>query len=884
MNPFRALAHGLRALLNPRRADAAVDDELHDYLERATAANRARGMSPNDAARAARLEVGNLTGARESVRGSGWEHALETTLQDVRYAMRRLRNAPVFTATAVVTLALGIGAGTAVFSVASPILLEPLPFANSARIVSVEDRTAQGVPLPPTLGTYDELRARARSFGVLAAADRWLPSITGSAEPERLTGQRITAAYFRVFGIAPSVGRAFTADEDRPGGPRVAIVSARLVARRYGGDRSIVGRTIDLDGDPYVVVGIMPRDFTDPAAPAAEIWEPMQERSTGNLDARAWGHHYRIVGRLAATATADAAMREIAQIAAAPMAAFPRPPWADLKGGLLVRRLRDVVAAPIAPSLFAIVGAVTLLLAIAVVNVTNLLLARAAQRRAEFAVRLALGAGGGRLVRQLVTESLMLALAGGALGLAIAATAVRAILASSGADLPRVDSMHVDARAFVFALGVTTLVGVLVGLVPALSAIRSEVADGARAGSRRTTGGHAGVRRALVVAEVATAMVLLVGAGLLLRSVRQLYAIEPGFEASHVVTMQVVQAGRAFPNDSGRLQFFQQALAAVRRVPGVTSAAFSSGLPMGGVDGYGYEIEAAAGQTHGAAGNAVRFAVTPDYFATMGIRLVRGRVLGDADRPGAPEAVLINESMARRWFGSGDPIGRRVRFGGEMSGDRWDYVVGVVGDVKAYGLAAPAPDAFYVADGQWLWVDAQQTLVVRASGDAAALVPAIKRAVWSVSRDAPIVDVAPMESYVNASAGPRRFALLVIEIFAAAALLLAAVGLYGVISGSVSERIREIGIRAALGASPGQVVGGVVTSAMALVLVGAGLGVTGAYAASRLLASMLFQVSRTDPMTYVGVLGLLVCVALLAAWAPARRAARVDPTTALRAE
>lgn len=886
MSVLRQLRRGLAELARRRQADRDVDDEVRHYLEQAAAEREAHGMRHDEARRAATLEVGNVTVVREQVRTSGWEQALESAGADVRYALRRLRTSPVFTATAVVTLALGIGASAAVFSAVSPILIEPLPFPHASRLVTVDDRNAAGVPMPATLGTYEELRARTRSFAALAAADLWQPSITSAGDPERLRGQRVTASYFGVFAVAPVVGRDFTADDDQPGAPNTVLLSDGLWRRRFGGDRSIVGRLIELDGNEYSVIGIMPPGFANVIAPSAELWSPMRERATGALDSRAWGHHYQVIGRLAPTATVASATREILGIGHAPVTPFLRPPWANLENGLLVRSMQDDVTSSVRPALYAIVGAVLLLLGIASVNVANLLLARGAQRAPELAMRVALGAAGSRLVRQLLTESVMLAICGGVLGLAVAQLGVRLFIAWSPPDMPRIDAIRLDVRVFAFALALTALIGVLVGLVPALGALRTDVAGSLQHGTRRTTGGRSRGRSTLVVAEVALALVLLVSAGLLVRSVRRLVSVPPGFDPSNIVTMQVVQAGRPFDSDTVRLQFLEQVLAAVRRVPGVVSVGATSQLPLSGdVDGYGYEWQSLPRTTAGNDGSALRYAITPAYFTAMRIPLRAGRFIDSLDRPGAPEAVLINESLARRLFGDRNPIGERVRFGPEMRSDRpWASVVGVVGDVKHYSLAAPAPDAFYVAAGQWSWIDNVHTLVVRANGNAAPLVPEIKRAVWAMNAKAPIQRVVTMDSFIAASAGQRRLALVAIETFAVAALVLAAVGLYGVISGSVTERMREIGIRTALGATPSGILREVVGRGVALTLAGAAIGLVGAVAATRLLASMLFGVSTMDPVTYGAVVALLVTVAVAAAWAPARRAAGVDPTIALRAE
>lgn len=885
MSLIRQLRRGLSALVSRRHADQDVADEVRHFLEQSAAVHESEGLQPDQARRAATLEMGNVTVVRERVRSSGWEHVLEAAAADARYALRRLRRSPAFTATAVVTLAIGIGASTTVFSAISPILVQPLPFPRADRLVTIDDRTDAGNPMPPTLGTYQEVLARSRSVEALAAADQWQPSVTGAGDPERLNGQRITAGYFGVLGVSPILGRAFTPNEDEPGGPNVVILSDGLWRRRFGGDPSIVGRVVELNGDPYTVVGVMPRGFANVVAPSAELWSPMRERATGDFNTRAWGHHYQAIGRLAPAATLASATTELAQIGRIPLPEFARPRWAMFSHGLFVRSMKDTVTSGVRPALYAIVGAVLLLLCIASVNVANLLLARGAQRRPELAMRVALGAGGTRLIRQLLTESVVLAGCGGALGLAIAGLGVRLFVTWSASALPRADAIRLDWRVFGFALAMTAIIGLAVGLVPALGALRTDAAGTLQHGTLRSTSGRVAGRSVLVVAEVSLALVLLVSAGLLVRSVRRLVSVPPGFDPSNVVTMQVVEAGNAFRSDAARLQLWQEMIDAVQRVPGVTSVGITSQLPLSGdVDGYGMEWQSLPETRGGNAGSALRYAVTPGYFRTMHIPLRAGRLIADQDRPGDPMAVLINESLAKRLFGNRSPIGERVHFGSQMGTDQWDYVVGVVGDVKQSSLAVPAPDAFYVATDQWVWVDNVVSLAVRANGDAAAVVPAIKRAIWSVNASMPIMRVATMDSFIAASAGQRRLALVAIETFAIAALVLAAVGLYGVISGSVTERLREIGIRTALGATPGAILGQVVGRGIVLVLAGAVIGLAGSAAATRLLATMLFSISRTDPLTYAGVLTLLVGVAVAAAWLPARRAAGVDPTIALRAE
>lgn len=907
MSPWRTVTRGLRVLTHREAADRDATDEVSHYVELATAAHMARGLSPDAARRAAELEIGNSTVAREEVRAFGWENAVDTFVGDVRFALRRLRTNPGFTAVGAITLSLGIGATTAVFSAVNPILLQPLPYPHADQLVALSDRRDDGSPSAPTLGTYIELRARSRAFSALAASDKWLPSLTKTSEPERLVGQQVSANYFRTLGVSPVTGRDFIDTDDEAGASNVAILSDRLVQRRFGGDRSIVGRRIQLDDDEYLVIGIMPRGYANVVAPFTDVWSPLRTRAIralnagsgqANFNTRSWGHHYLIVGRLAPNVTADRAAREIESIGRASVPEFPRPRWADMSKGLLVHSLKDEVTGDTKPALFAIVGAVLLLLVIACVNVTNLLVARSAQRRGEFAMRAALGAARGRLVRQLLTESLVLALFGGVIGLAVAQVGVRALVALSPPGLPRVDVIGLNGPVFAFAFAATAIIGTVVGLVPALGAGRADLRAGSQAASRGLAGGRATARGVLVVAEVALALVLLVSAGLLMRSLERLFGVSPGFNSSHLLTMRVIEAGPAYHADSARGAFFDQALDAVKHVPGVTAAAFTSQLPLSDdLDGYGYEFQARPTVKPGEDGSALRYAISSGYFAAMGIPLKRGRLFDDGDiaqgrnfelrRAQHPsgESVVISESLARRAFGDGNPIGQRVRFGPEAGSSReWDIIVGVVGDVKQQSLAVAETDAFYVLADQWWWSDDVRSLVVRTTRDAASLAPDVKRAIWSVDANQPIQKVASMDALISASASQRRFAFIVIEAFAVAALLLAAVGLYGVISGGVAERVREIGIRTALGATSANIVRQVVGRGMMLVVAGVTIGIAGAIAASRLLESLLFGVSRVDPLTYVGVALLLGGVAVVASWAPARRASRIDPSITLRSD
>lgn len=804
--------------------------------------------------------------------------------QDLHYGIRMLAKKPAFTAVAVITLALGIGASTAIFSAVNPILFEPLPYPHAGRITMVWDFGNGGARVNVTFGTYRELLERSRSFEALAVMRVWQPTLTGVTQPERFEGQRVSASYFRVLGVSPALGRDFQESDDQLNGPAVVIISDGLWRLRFGEDNAIVGNQITLDDRSYTVIGVMPRGFENVLAPSTEIWSPLQYDTALLPDSREWGHHLRMVGRLRSGVQPDQARLEINAIAQNPVSQFSRPPHADLQQGLIVNSLQDDVTSGVRPALLAVLGAVLLVLAIACVNVTNLLLARGAQRRGEFAMRAALGAGRMRMIRQLLTESLLLSVVGGALGMIVAQFGVRALVALSPPALPRAGTISMNGGVFAFALGITTLIGLGVGLIPALHASRTDLHVGLQQSSHRNAGGHQWLRRTLVVAEVALALVLLVSTGLLLRSLQRLFAIDPGFDASNMLTMQVQISFRRF-DEAATNRFYTQALQAVRQVPGVTEAAFTSQLPMSGdiEDGYGVHFESSPTGKPDADRGAYRYGVSPGYFETMSIPLLSGRLLNAHDAAGAPPAVLISESLARSKFGNQDPIGQRLRIG--PTDGPWDTVVGVVGNVKQTSLATEQTDAVYMTNEQWrVYPDRARWLAVRTRGGAATLAPAIKQAIWSVDKDEPIVRLATMDARLEASAAERRFALVLFEAFGLVALVLAAIGIYGVLSGSVTERTREIGVRLALGAQRGNILGMVLRQGMTLTILGLVIGLTGAALATRALVTMLFGISLLDPITYLGVIALLLAVSGVACWIPARRATKVDPLVALRQE
>jgi putative ABC transport system permease protein len=861
-------------LWRAKEMEEQLEKELGFHLEQYTTDLIARGQDPSEARRQARIDFGGPEQVKEDCRDARGTRWLLDLLQDLRYAARRLRANMGFAVVTVLTLAVGIGASTAIFGAVNPILFEPLPYPNAGRIAMIVETGKDGTRNPGTFGMYRGLLDRNRSFEAIAVIKPWQPTITGADQPERFDGQRVSASYFQVLGVSPILGRDFQTSADRLNGPKVVVLSDGLWQRRFGGDTAIVGRQITLDDDPYTVIGVMPRGFENVLEPSAEIWSPLQyDMSLGT----AWGHHLRTVGRLLPGLVTAQASREIDALGHAVLTEqHPETYGRDVE--FTVATLQTEVTRGVRPALLAILGAVLLVLLIACVNVTNLLLGRGAQRRAEFAMRAALGATRTRLVRQLLTESLLLAAIGGALGVVLAEFGVQALVALSPPDLPRTLAIGLNANVCVFAIGVTTAIGLMIGLIPALRASR-ELYTGMQQSSLRTGQGHGWTRRTLVVVEVALALVLLVSAGLLLRSLDHLFAVDPGFQPSNLLCIQVQTSGQRFDKDTTD-RFFGQALDAVRRLPGVTMAGFTSQLPLSGDDDeYGARFE---GDDPAAAYDVFRYAVSPGYFETVGLPLASGRVLDSRDVDGAPPAVMISQSLARLKFGTQDPVGRRLHIG--PANGPWFTIVGVVGDVKQASLAVSQPEAVYMTTTQSLFGDNALWFVVRAHGDPRAIVPALKEAVWSVDKDQPIVRVATMDGLLAASAAQRRFALILFEAFGIVALVLAGIGIYGVLSGSVTERTRELGVRSALGGSRAGILILVIRQGMTLTGLGIVIGLGGAMAASHAIVAMLFGVTRLDPITYVSVIALLAGASAIACLAPGWRAARVDPAITLRAE
>ncbi|HWE85363.1 MAG TPA: ABC transporter permease [Terracidiphilus sp.] len=886
---------GMRRVMNlfrRGRVNREIEAELRAHIEMRTEENIAAGMTLAAARRDALVRFGNVTAMGERVAERDVNLDLEGVWRDVRYAGRQLRRSPGFAATAIVILALGIGASAAIFSAVNPILLEPLPYPHAGRIVTIWD-AYQGQRIETTFGTFRELKARSRSLEELATFEPWQPVLTGEQTPERLDGQSVSTEFFNVLGVAPAVGRDFEAEDNVPHGPNVVVLSDGFWRRHFGANTVAIGRNIRLDDDLYTVVGVMPRGFEDVLDPGAEVWTAMQydPATLGDFTTSAWGHHFRLAGRMRAGASVDETRRELEQIARNPQREFPRPRWAALPAGLIVDGLQQDMVRGVRPALLAVMGAVGLLLMIACVNVTNLLLARGAMRQGEFAMRAALGAAKARLMRQSITESLLLTLMGGALGLAVAAAGVGILVALSPPGLPRADAIALNGPAFAFALAVSALVGVAAGLMPALETQRAHLQAGLRQATRTTSRAGQKMRSVLVVAEVALALMLLVTAGLLLRSMQRLLSVDPGFRSANVLTMQVQTAGHKFDDlDSNpgagnamRRRFYDDALEEARKVPGVTAAGYTSLLPLSGdpywVAVYGSHFEQ---DPPDGGGNVYRYAVSPGYCQAMQIPLLRGRYIDDGDTAKSPFVALISASLARREFGKGDPLGKRLHAG--PTNYPWFTVVGVVGDVRQSSLALTDADEVYLPESQSWFADNAVSFAVRTRGDAAAMAGAVRAAIWRADKDQPVVRVATMSRLLDLSVAERRFVLILFEAFALVALALAGTGIYGILANSVAERTREMGVRAALGAGRRDLVALVLRRGLALTAVGVVLGLGGAAVASRAVASLLYGTSPLDPATYGAVAALLVAIAVLACVAPARRAANVDPMEALRSE
>ncbi len=913
---IKKLLCGLR--LEPTR-ESEIVEELAQHLDDRYEELLARGATEEEARLGALAELnGNEMLLRElgqvermirhdavvfgaAARRAGRRNIMGDLLQDTRYGLRVLRKNPGFTTIAVLTLALGIGANTAIFSVLYGVLLKPLPYSSPDRIVSIWQATPSsgfsqlGMSEPQFL----ELRTEGQSFDAVGGYLLRRVTMDGHEGSERIVAAIMSAGVLDSLGVQPVVGRAFGAGDEAPGSQRVVILSHALWQRQFGGDSGVLGQTLRLNDNIYTVVGVMPADFRLPedfsGAEVAQLYLPLRF----NIAQLNWGSYYmRPVARLKPGIEPEQAYAEVSTIYARLREAHPAGALTDPAYSLRVQPLHDDMVSNVRFALWVLVGAVAVVLLIACANVSSLLLARAAARQKEIAVRAALGASRQRLVRQLLTESSLIALLGGGIGVALAAWGLQAIVNLNLSNVPRLSEVTLNLPVLLFTLGVCFLAAILFGLIPALQTLRIDLNSSLREEGRGVSGNRSRnrIHRVLVVSEVALAVVLVISAGLLLRSFNRMLRIDPGFKVENLLTVSLNLPAARYQDSAQVTAFYNQLIERVGRLPGVISASAASGLPLTDASGdtiFQIEGRAVTQETlppdQSAEGHVYYWQVAPGYFKTMGIALERGRALQDSDNRDGRPVTVINKTLARKFWPTDDPIGKRIRLSWNTTDlSPWAEIVGVVSDVPLRRLnEEPLPEAYFsLAQGQQMcnWMATGMSLVIRTDSDPLMLSDTVRREAQALDSGVPIFAVRTVEQVLSRTVAQPRFNLILLGLFAAVALLLAAVGIYGILANTVRARTHEIGIRLALGASRSDIFRLIVGQGMVLTIAGVALGLGVAFALTRYLESLLFEVKPTDPLTFGGVALLLAGVACLACYLPARRAMQVDPMVALRYE
>jgi predicted permease len=878
-----------------KRPAGDFNAEIEAHLKIEAERLREEGLSEDEARARALRAFGNVTRAQERFFERGrwiwWDHLR----QDVRFGLRTLGKNTGFTAIAVLTLALGIGANTAIFSVIDAVLLRPLPFRDAGRLVLIKEKlpllSAEPVAMPaPDIVTFQR---QSKAFSGVAGFQKTHFELSGAGEPVRVVAARVSSDLFSVLGVAPAVGRTFTREEDRPGS-LLAILSYQLWQSRFAGSTDVVGKTVELDRKLYLVIGVMPAQFEFPlirVAGEAELWVPMG-LTPAELSDFGDNFDYSLIARLKPGVSVAQANSDVQSVARGILEGYPASMRGELNLSAVTIPLREAVTGQVRTLLWVLFGAVGFVLLIACANVANLLLARSVGRRREVALRAALGAGRGRLARQFMAESLLLSLAGGGAGLLLAAWCTHVFVALSPAGLPLVNAIGLDTGVLLFAMAASVLAGLLFGTAPALAAYGSNLNLALRESARSVAGGSGQhrARAGLVIVETALALVLMTGAGLLIRTFVRLRATDPGFDTAHLVTMALDLPGAKYQRGQDVLGFYQQLLARLGQLPGVVNVGAGTSFPL--VTPNWNHIFTPEGYQPGGRQSA-RIAwhtlVLGDYFQTLRIPLVRGRYFTDEDRAGALPVVIVSEALAERYWPGQDPIGKRLKWGPPEAKSPWLTVVGVVGDVKLQELGEQMTLHTYEPYLQRpeIWgngLGRALSVAVRAPGSPSALTSELREAVSGLDRELAVSHLETVDEAVSATLAPQRFNLFLIGAFAMLALVLGSLGLYAVISFSVTERVHEVGIRMALGARRSEVLKLVVGQGLRLTLIGVAFGVAGSLALTRFLASLLYDVKPTDPLTFAAVCALIVLVALAASFIPARRATRLDPLAALRSE
>ena len=889
MKALRAMYLRIVGLFGRSSRDAELDAELESHLQMHVEDYLRSGMSADEARRRALIQLGGLEQVKEAYRSQRGVPFLETLGQDLRFALRTMRNNPGFTLVSLITLALGIGANTALFSVVNGVLLNPLPYPDSDRLVLVFGKTAQFEQASVSYLNFLDWEKQSNSFSLMGIFRDDDFNLTGEGQAERLHGYMVSADFFPTLGINPIVGSLFSREDDRVGGTPLVLIGEGLWKSKFGGSPSAIGRAMTLNGIGYTIAGVIPAKFGLYSSDKTQVYVPIGQWNNSTFRNRRVGMGTSVIARLKPSVSFAAARADMDAVARNLAKAYPE---ANSGVGAAVRSLKEDMVGEVAPVLLVLLGAVSFVLLIACANVASLLLARSTARVREFAVRSALGASRGRLIRQLLTESALLGVIGGVLGLLVAAQGTKAILAALPSALPRVDEVHIDARVLLFTLTVSAVAGILFGVAPAFRIWHANMQESLKEGGRGTTAARNRTQNTFVILEMATALVLLVGAGLMIRSLAALWEVNPGFEPHGVLTFSVAIPPQMDPNPASIRATFRQFHSQIRNLPGVEAVSLSAGsVPMNGDSEIPFWLEGQPKPSSDTQSNwALFYIVEPDYLKAMRIPLRSGRFLTDADNEHSLPVVVIDENLASKYFPNENPIGKRLNF---ALLDVQAEVVGVVAHVKHWGLDADAQAkvrcqiyfSFFQVPDQFLPLLTHGVgVLLRTQNDPTSLQPAIRSAVAQLNSEEVVYGVEPMEQIVADSLAARRFSMILLGVFASLGLVLATIGIYGVISYLVGQRMQEIGTRIALGAQRHDVLRLILGRGALLSVIGVAAGSAVALALTREMRKMIYGVSASDPVTFLAVALLLVLVALAACYVPARRAMRVDPTVALRYE